>query len=127
LDLSISLQNSYIIFRNIIAKRIILVERYMKILQVLVLILGFVYYTNAQVDCITENKVYVYDSEGQLIKNAKLEVFEVSKNGKKNFAFMPQKVEADAYIFISYLGSFNGVNGKTFLVGDNYLKPVHKS
>ena len=96
----------------------------MRILQTLGLMFGLSVFVNAQIDCSVTNKIFVRDYDGNVVKNAKLEIFKVGKNFSKVFAFIPQKVENDAHLITSFTGTIETNENENFYVSESYWLKV---
>ncbi len=91
-----------------------------KVLQLLVLILSFVIFVNAQVDCAVTNAIIIKDYDGNIIKNAKLEVLKVEQNFNKKYLFSPQKDDDDNFVIKTFTGKLITGTDKTHYIGENY-------
>ncbi len=80
-----------------------------------------------QVDCVVENKVFVRDYDGNIIKNANVEICEIQGNFRKVFAFKPQKIEDNVHLIISTMGRFHTASDQMFYVAKRYWLKVSAS
>jgi hypothetical protein len=91
-----------------------------KLPLVLLFIFGLVSRVLCQIDCVTENKISVRDYDGNLVKNASVEMFEIQDNFKKVFAFTPQKVSDGQYVIVSEKAVIHGRDGKPLILPQTF-------
>jgi hypothetical protein len=90
----------------------------MRIITIFITVLGLFTVVYGQVDCATDNLIYVKDLTGNLSRERKSSYL---KRPPGKFALNTNKVKDGAYLFKDLMGQFHDDQGKSWGVGTIYF------